>query len=212
MRLTDGGGTEAGSAFISTPINIQAFTTDYSFQLSNASADGFTFTIQGVGATALGPSGGGLGYGPDTPGGTPGIANSVAVKFDIYSNAGEGTDSTGLYTNGASPTTPALDMTSSGVSLLSGDVFNVHATYDGTTLTMTITDATNSSQTFTASWPINIPGTVGSNTAYVGFTGGTGGLTAIQEILDWTYVATGQPTAATPTFSPRPARTTQVKW
>ena len=204
LRLTDGGGTEAGSAFISTPINIQSFTTDYSFQLSNASADGFTFTIQGVGATALGPSGGGLGYGPDTPGGTPGIANSVAVKFDIYSNAGEGTDSTGLYTNGVSPTTPALDMTSSGVSLLSGDVFNVHATYDGTTLTMTITDATNSSQTFTASWAINIPGTVGSNTAYLGFTGGTGGLTAIQEILDWTYIATGQPTVATPTFSPAP--------
>jgi hypothetical protein len=204
LRLTDGGGTEAGSAFINTPINIQSFTTDFSFQLSSASADGFTFTIQGVGATALGPSGGGLGYGPDTPGGTPGIANSAAVKFDIYSNAGEGTDSTGLYTNGASPTTPALDMTSSGVSLLSGDVFNVHTTYDGTTLAMTITDATNSSQFFTASWPINLPGTVGSNTAYLGFTGGTGGLTAIQEILDWTYVATGQPTAATPTLSPAP--------
>jgi len=204
LRLTDGGANEAGSAFVSTPINIQAFTTDFGFQLSSASADGFTFTIQGVGATALGPSGGGLGYGPDTTGGPPGIANSVAVKFDIYNNAGEGTDSTGLYTDGASPTIPALDMTSSGVSLLSGDVFNVHTTYDGTTLIMTITDATNSSQTFTASWPINIPSTVGSNSAYVGFTGGTGGLTAIQEILDWTYVATNQPTAATPTFSPAP--------
>ena len=136
-----------GARSSARPLISRAFTTDFSFQLSSASADGFTFTIQGVGATALGPSGGGLGYGPDTPGGTPGIANSVAVKFDIYSNAGEGTDSTGLYTDGASPTTPALDMTNSGVSLLSGDVFNVHMTYDGTTLTMTITDATNSSQT-----------------------------------------------------------------
>jgi hypothetical protein len=203
LRLTDGGANEAASAFISTPINVQTFTTDFGFQMSSASADGFTFTIQGTGATSLGPSGGGLGYGPDTPGLTPGLANSVSVKFDIYSNAGEGTDSTGLYTDGASPTTPALDMTSSGVSLLSGDVFNVHMTYNGTTLTMTITDATNSSQTFTASWPINIPSTVGSSTAYVGFTGSTGGLTAIQEVLDWTYV-TSQPTAATPTFSPAP--------
>jgi hypothetical protein len=204
LRLTDTGTNEAGSAFISTPINVQTFTTDFGFQMSSASADGMTFTIQGVGPTALGPTGGGLGYGPDTPGGTPGIATSLAVKFDIYSNAGEGTDSTGLYTNGASPTTPALDMTSSGVTLLSGDAFNVHVTYDGTTLTMTITDANNSAQNFTASWPINIPGTVGSNTAYVGFTGGTGGLTAIQEILDWTYVTTSQPTAVTPTFSPLP--------
>ncbi len=70
----------------------------------------------------LGPSGGGLGYGPDLPTNpdastnTP-IANSVAVKFDFFSNAGEGTDSTGLYTNGASPTIPAVDMTSSGVIL-----------------------------------------------------------------------------------------------
>jgi legume-like lectin family protein/chitobiase/beta-hexosaminidase-like protein len=203
LRLTDGGSNEAGSAFISAPINIQTFTTDFGFQLSNASADGFTFTIQGVGATALGPAGGGLGYGPATTGGAGGIARSLAVKFDIYSNAGEGTDSTGLYTNGASPTVPALDMTSSGVTLLSGDVFNVHMTYDGRTLTMTITDATNSSQSFTASWPINIPSIVGSSTAYVGFTGGTGGLTAVQDILDWTYV-TSQPTAASPTFAPPP--------
>ena len=34
---------------------------------------------------------------------------------------------------------PAVDMTSSGVSLLSGDVMNVQLSYDGTTLTLTIT-------------------------------------------------------------------------
>ena len=31
------------------------------------------------------------------------------------------------------------------------------------------------------------PGTVGGGTAYVGFTGGTGGLTATQDILTWTF-------------------------
>src|SRR5438270_782948 len=96
-------------------------------------------------------------------------------------------------------------MTSSGVNLLSGDVFNVHMTYDGTTLKMTITDANTPSQTFTTSWAINIPTTVGGNSAYLGLTGGTGGLTAIQEILTWTYVSTQAQTAtATPTFSPLP--------
>jgi len=204
LRLTDGGGTEAGSAFFTTPINIQSFTTDFSFQLTNPNADGMTFTIQGAGPTALGPTGGGLGYGPDTPGGTPGIGKSVAVKFDLYNNAGEGTDSTGLYINGVSPTTPALDMTSSGVNLHSGDVFNVHMTYDGTTLKMTITDANVPTQNFNTSWAINIPATVVGNIANVGFTGGTGGLTATQEIISWTYTAGGLPTAATPTFSPVP--------
>jgi hypothetical protein len=210
LRLTDTGKYETGSAFISTPIGIQNFATDFSFQLSSASAEGFTFTIQGFGPTALGPLAGGLGYGAGKPGGTPGIANSVAVKFDFYNDAGEGTGSTGVYTDGTSPTTPALNMTNSGVALRNADVFNVHMTYDGTALTMTITDATNSSQNFTAHWTINIPGTVGSNTAYVGFTGSTGVLTAIQEILNWTYV-TSQSTVATPTFSPVPGSYSSVQ-
>jgi hypothetical protein len=41
--------------------------------------------------------------------------------------------------------------------------------------------------TFSNSWTIDIPGTLGADTAYVGFTGGTGGYTAIQDILTWTY-------------------------
>ena len=66
LRLTNGGTAQAGSAYFSTPINITNFTTDFSFQLSSAQADGMTFTIQNTGTTALGPFGGGLGYGPDT--------------------------------------------------------------------------------------------------------------------------------------------------
>jgi hypothetical protein len=190
LRLTDGGATEARSAFFSTPVNVANFTSDFSFQLTTPNGDGFTFTIQGTGATAVGPSGGGLGYGPDSPTGPAGIAKSVGVKFDLYSNAGEGVDSTGSYTNGASPTTPALDMTPSGVNLHSGDVFNVHVTYNGTTLTWTITDATTG-KTFTASATVNIPSLVGGNTAFAGFTAGTGGATATQDIITWTYSASG---------------------
>ena len=111
---------------------------------------------------------------------------SVAVKFDLSNNNGEGINSTGLYTNGASPTTPATTF-GGGVNLHSGDIFQVQMTYDGTTLTMTITDTVVPADTFTISFPINIPATVGGNTALVGFTGGTGGLTATQEILTWTY-------------------------
>ena len=168
---------------------MQAFTSDFTFQLTSPSADGFTFVIQNAGTTALGPTGGGLGYGPDNvtnpsaSANTP-IAKSVAVKFDLYNNAGEGTNTTGLYTNGASPTTPATTL-GGGVNLHSGDTFKVHLNYDGTTLTMTITDTVNTTQTFTTSWPINIPSTVGANTAFVGFTGGVGGSTAIQEIITW---------------------------
>ncbi len=189
LQLTNGGTNEASSAFYTSLVDIGTFTSDFSFQLSDPEADGFTFTIQNSSsaAKALGPSGGGLGYGPDTPGGAPGIPQSVAIKFDLYNNAGEGVDSTGLYTGGVSPTTPAIDMTSSGIDLHSGDTMGVHLTYDGTTLGMTITDNV-ANATFAQSWPINIAQVVGGNQAYVGFTGGTGGESSSQKIESWTYV------------------------
>jgi hypothetical protein len=188
LELTDGGDTEARAVWYGTPVNVQNFTTDFSFQDTAASADGFTFTIQNQGTQAIGHSGGGLGY--------SGIGSSVAVKFDLYSNAGEGPDSTGFYTGGATPTVPALDMTSSGVNLHSGDILHAHLTYNGTTLTLTLTD-TVTSASFTTSKAINIPATVGGNTAYVGFTAGTGGESAIQEILNWTYVVAAAPSSTT---------------
>ena len=172
----------------STPVNVQAFTQDFSFQMTNAVGNGMTFTIQNSGTTALGYAGAGLGYGASSPGGTLGIPNSVAVKFDLYNGFGEGDNSTGLYTDGASPTVPAIDLTPSGVNLHSGDVMNVHMTYDGATLRMTLTDSVTGA-VFSTSWPIDIPGTVGAPTAYVGFTGATGAATAIQDVLQWTFVS-----------------------
>ena len=69
--------------------------------------------IQNAGLAALGPAGGGLGYGPDnisnpTYSSNAPIAKSVAIKFDMVNNAGEGTNSTGSYTDGSSPTVPAV--------------------------------------------------------------------------------------------------------
>jgi hypothetical protein len=62
---------------------------------------------------------------------------------------------------------------------------SVQMNYDGTTLTLQITD-TSTNAKYNTSFPVNIPNLVGGNTAYVGFTGGTGGLSAIQDILTWT--------------------------
>ena len=146
-----------------------------------------TFTIQGTGLTALGGSAENLGYG--------GIKKSVAVKFDLNDNAGEGSNSTGLYINGASPTkTNSVNLTGSGIDLHSGHVFNVSLTYNGTTLSVTIADATTRAQA-TQSYNVNIPTTVGGNTAFVGFTGGTSARTATQNVLNWTYAETPAPTA-----------------
>jgi hypothetical protein len=195
LQLTNGGSSEAGSAWFNSTVNITQFTNDFAFQLVNPNADGITFTIQNTGLSALGNSGGSLGY--------SGIGNSISLKFDLYNNNGEGVDSTGLYQNGALPTTPASDLSGAGINLHSGDKFSVHMTYNGTTLAMSITDGTTGA-VYNTSWSINIPQVIGSSTAYVGFTGGTGGLTATQNIQTWSFVSGTQQQAAAPIFSPAP--------
>jgi hypothetical protein len=103
-------------------------------------------------------------------------------------DAGEGNDSTGVYLNGALPTVPSLDLTSSTLKLAGGDVIHVHVSYDGTTLTWSLIDiSTDVHRSAVKSVKVNIPNVIGSNTAYVGFTGATGGRTSVQNILDWTF-------------------------
>ena len=190
LQLTTGAGFQAGSFWFATPVSIKHFTTDYTFQLSGPApiADGITFTIQGVGAAALGGYGGGLGYGSDRIGGPAGIQQSIALKFDVYDNSGEGTDSTGLYVDGAPPIGPSIDLTGSGIVLASGDTMAVHETYDGSLLTITLKD-TLTGNSISGSIRGDLTQIVGGTTAYVGFTGGTGGLTASQKILSWTFNA-----------------------
>ena len=179
LQMTDGFANEISSAFVTAPANVQQFTTDFTFQLSNPLSEGITFTIQGVGPTALGAHYSGLGY--------EGILKSVAIKFDLYSNQTEGPDSTGLYINGAYPTIPSIDLSNTGINLHSDDDMDAHITYDGTTLILTITDIVTNA-VWSHSFPINIPAIVGADTAYVGFTGSSGpSLSASQKILAWTY-------------------------
>jgi Legume lectin domain/Chitobiase/beta-hexosaminidase C-terminal domain len=198
LQLTTGAANQAGSFFANTLVNIQHFTSDFTLQLSGTAplADGITFTIQTDAPTALGPLGGGLGYGPDSPKGSGGIKHSVAVKFDVYSNAGESANSTGVYVNGASPTTPSVDLTSSGVVLSSGDAISAHLVYDGTYLNLTLKDPVNN-HVYSGRFAIDIPTAIGATTAYVGFTGGTGGLFASQKILTWSFTSQANLTSTT---------------
>ena len=70
---------------------------------------------------------------------------------------------------------PATDLTGTGIDLHSGDVFNVAMNYDGTTLNVTITDTEHRRD---GQPVVQHQHPVGHRRqrAYVGFTGGTGGL------------------------------------
>jgi hypothetical protein len=197
LRLTDGNGNEDGSSYTNSRVGVANFSTSFQIQFHNGStppADGMAFVLQGVSPSALftGGGGGGLGYGPDHPGGPQGIPNSICIKFDIYNNQGEGTDSTGLFLDGDSPTIPSgprdtlVDLTNSGIVLNSGHVFGVYLSYNGSILTEAIVDTTTLAL-FATSYQVDIPGAIGGNLAYAGFSGGTGGLTTTGDVLNWTY-------------------------
>jgi len=194
-RLTDGGGGEAGSIFTVNRFDIRTFQSSFTFRIHDpANADGMCFVIQGVDTSQLGGSGGGLAYGSDTRGGPRGIRKSICVKFDIYDNQGEGPNSTGLFGDGRSPTLPErdsgdilVDLQPTPINLHSQDVFQVDLVYNGTTLTQKITDLNTMNSFDVPPYVINIPAMVGGNTAFLGFTGGTGGLTATQDVQRWTF-------------------------
>jgi hypothetical protein len=203
VELTNGGFGQAGGAFLSNRVGVQNFTSNFTFQITPGTspmADGMAFVIQGDGPKALGPTGGGLGYGADTVGVGGGLPRSLAIKFDFFNNSGEGINSTGIFTGGRSPTVrqpglsagfpdTSISLDGTGINLASTHPFAVNLSYDGTTLTETITD-TVTSATFGTSYTVNIAGLVGSDVGYVGFTGGTGGLSAIQDLLSWTFQTT----------------------
>jgi hypothetical protein len=184
IRLAAAGGAGYGrsSVFGTTAVPVERFYFSTRVKVlpnSAAPADGFTMTLQAVGPQAIGGTGGGLGFGPDPVFATDPvrgarIENSVAIKFDLWSNDGEGTNSTGLYLNGVSPTSAgSIDMTASGIDLHSGNELEITLEHDGEELTQTVRDLVTGN-VFSHTYTINVADAIGSTTAYVGFTGATG--------------------------------------
>lgn len=181
VQLTPNTSSQAGAAYYPTKLTINSFTSYFVMQFLTANADGAAFVIQNSSATAVGTSGGGLGY--------SGILTSVAFRLDTY-NGTPGNFSTDILTNGS----VTVDQGASGVlnttlGLTAGGTWNlgVAVTYDGTTLSYKITNLDSPSKTYTYSGAVNIPSTVGANKAWVGFTAGTGGSTETCSITQWTF-------------------------
>jgi hypothetical protein len=182
LRLTHGQINQKGSVFSTAKVRIDAFVTSFRFQLHSGPtrADGITFTIQGQSPGALGGLGRELGY--------SGIGDSFAVKFDLLDNAGEGDSSTGFYLDGALPTVPAIDLLSASIDLHQGHVMQVDIEYDQGLLHLLVTDTVTGAR-LQRQFNVNLPAVVGASAAYVGFTGATGDLVAVQDILNWSFEA-----------------------
>jgi hypothetical protein len=152
---------------------------------------GLTFSLNAA-AVSGGPSGMGAGYNALGYGGmsavnsgqsTPnGMANSVAVAFNMQAINSGPANSVGLYTNGANPYGSQTSM--SPVSFTGNVTFTL--AYNGTALTLTATQGANTFGPFTLSSAINIASIVGGSTAYFGFTAGCFfGTSAVISLNNW---------------------------
>ena len=198
LTITTAGAGEARAAFFNTPQSISSFTASFTFQMDPTSSgslgpsDGFAFVLQNDsrGTSAIGGGGAGLGYGlmnnNQPPSGSPvltAITPSAAAEFFLRNGNGASNFETGGTID------PNTGNAVGSVSLVSGDAIAVLLSYDGTTLTETLTDL-STSQTYQTSYVENLASALGGNTAYIGFTGGTGGGYSTQTISNFTYSST----------------------
>ncbi len=222
VRLTPALGNQSGAVYSTTAValgNHASFSTSFQFRLTNPGgwdpADGITFVL-GTSTTGLGSAGVGMGY--------QGVSgHSVAIEFDTYNNAGFGlgdddgdssnhvsidtngvltdTDLTNVYGNPScgfpSGGTPDQNLYTVPGCMSNGDLWAVNISYDGAHLTVTLTDPTEGSS-FTAinGYTIDLASILGQNTAFVGFTSGTGAGWENHDIVSWTFSDTPQGGAA----------------
>lgn len=182
LTLTDGGGSQRRSSFFQFPVYIGAFKASFTYQdVGGGGADGAAFVLHNDprGAEALGGAGGALAYGP-----TPAIAPSAALLLNIYAN---NTVGYAVRTGGVAGAPYLVPGT---VNLAGGNPIAVAVDYDGNVLGLRFTD-TVTAATFSTNLVVGdltIP--VGGQSAYVGFTGATGGTVATQKITNFSYTAT----------------------
>jgi hypothetical protein len=186
IRLTNANG-QTGSVFSDTRFTVGNFTTRFDVRLHEGTqpnyADGFTFVLQPNAPTALGSGTAGIGY--------QGIGHSVAVVFSTFQHTGDPSSSwVGLALNGAAPAT-RVDTTSSGLLLNSQDIKQIDLSYAGTNLMVRVQDVIQPQLVFTTSIPVNLAQVLGSDTAYVGFTGASGSSNywQLEDVVDWKFTS-----------------------
>jgi hypothetical protein len=186
LNLTTTTGQDA-SSFFADPVYVGGFMASWTYvDLNSANtpdsgADGTCFVLQNDprGTAAEGGGGGSLGV--------SGITPSAELEFNIYAGNAFGGIGYAFASNGV----VAPDLTPYPVDIASQNPIYVQLTYLNGVLTMTLTETNGAggNYVYTTSQTINIPSVVGGQTAYVGFTGATGGTGSQQTVSDFNYVA-----------------------
>ena len=192
LTLTDGTNSQTATAFFNAPQYIGGFAAFFTYQEADGIAplaDGVTFCVQNsaAGASALGGGGGELGY--------TGIGNSAAFEINIYNgaNGGRGIQfgTNGMTADSPIPTPPYF--APGAVNLASGHPINVRLYFSRGTYYVHLADTTTGDSFLTTFNQGDLRGAIGADSAYVGFTGATGGLNAIQKVSNFRFSYTTPP-------------------
>jgi hypothetical protein len=190
LRVTPANFNQAGSAFSTTLIPLGAgatFSTFFTFRFTTPGgssdsdglgADGIVFVIQPVSST-VGAVGGGIGY--------QGIPNSLGVEFDTWNNGvplDQDGNHVGVDLNGSVASVAAVAIPA---RINNGATWFAWIDYDGTTLTLRLSQTSTRPAAPTLSQVVNLASVLGTTQAFVGFTSGTGAAFENHDVLTWRF-------------------------
>ncbi len=191
LRVTRDTYNQAGSVFSLNPVSLASnasFSTYFQFRFTNpggacdglgCGADGLVFALQTVSNTA-GGGGGGIGY--------AGLANSVGIEFDSWNNgAGDGNSSNHVGINVGGNVNSLMTQEILAGDLNNGQIWNAWVDYNGAS---TLLEVRLDLSSVRPALPVlslsrDLSGDLGSTSAFVGFTSGTGAAFANHDVLNW---------------------------
>lgn len=195
LRLVPNADTKAGTAYLTTPLALDAstgFSSSFKFNISTDPGDptdGFAFLLQNTaaGANSIGAGGQGLGY--------VGLTPSVAVVF-----RGRGPVVIGAVTGGIDLANLPIPFQPPGfyTDPTEGQFYNQdeYAWIDynpvGKSLSVFLSTTNVKPGAALMTTTVDVFGTLGSQ-AYVGFSAGNGGAFGNQDILSWQFNAAAVP-------------------
>ncbi|MDG2382870.1 MAG: hypothetical protein P8N76_14470, partial [Pirellulaceae bacterium] len=184
VELTNGDTNVATATWLNQQISTRlGFTANFTYTPSgDLGADGIAMVLQTEGREALGQIGGSLGY--------VGITGpTAAYQMNLY-------DGHTIGTNFVTANTSTVYSPTGNVAINSGNPIQVTIVYDpaNSTITETLADTTAGTSFNTVYSNVNLEQLLG-NAAYFGFTGGSGGVTSIQTISDFTLTYANMPQA-----------------
>jgi hypothetical protein len=218
LRLTEAKENQVSAVWLNNRVDVQnGFTTSFQFQITdrggytpdwepgvvNDGADGFTFTIQNQGPTAMGLYASGIGY--------YGIPNSLAIEFDTWNNKPSYCEPNGnhiavqsLGTNGNQPEhcadpggafgNPTLGIAIPQKDMSDGTIYDVMIRYQPGFLDIYFDNMANPLLSVNVDLG-NLINLQGGRNAYIGFTSSTGGAFENHDIVKWSYSDVPEPGA-----------------